>query len=165
MPQTENDIKLINALPEIQNSSYDPARPVGVVIADAEGHVLSTGTNKPPTRLRLSVSETHAAISNDPAWKYFMLEHAERNAIIDAIRQGHSLEGATLYGTLYPCADCARVIVASGIVRVVVPFPEKGSGRDERWQEHYRYAQRIFELAGVKVEDFRGVETGSSLAD
>jgi len=45
--------------------------------------------------------------------------HAEANAIAWAARAGISIEGGTLYTTLSPCLSCAKVVVMSGIVRVV----------------------------------------------
>jgi dCMP deaminase len=80
-----------------------------------------------------------------------MLEHAERNAISDARKRGHSLIGATMYGTLFPCADCARAIVAAGIRRLVVPPSIPDLQRDEKWNTHFHYAREIIALAGVEV--------------
>jgi cytidine deaminase len=52
--------------------------------------------------------------------------HAEMSAISDAARKGVSIQGATLYGTTFPCHICAKHIVASGILRVVYiePYPK-----------------------------------------
>lgn len=52
--------------------------------------------------------------------------HAEMSAISDAARKGVSIQGATLYGTTFPCHMCAKHIVASGISRVVYiePYPK-----------------------------------------
>jgi deoxycytidylate deaminase len=52
--------------------------------------------------------------------------HAEMAAISDAARRGIPLGGCTLYVTTFPCHECARLIVASGIKRVVYiePFPK-----------------------------------------
>ena len=52
--------------------------------------------------------------------------HAEMNAITDAARSNHSVQGATLYCTTFPCHNCAKHIVASGISRVVYlqPYPK-----------------------------------------
>jgi dCMP deaminase len=44
--------------------------------------------------------------------------HAELNALAFAARQGISTDNGTLYVTLSPCLDCARALVAAGIVRV-----------------------------------------------
>lgn len=122
------------------------------MIVDGDGQAISTGTNAPPLRLGLSVSDSHRAIESDPEWKYFMLEHAERNAINAARDQQLRLAGSTMYGSLFPCADCARAIVAAGISRLVVPGLSSDPARDSKWLDHYRYAQKIFDLAGVRVD-------------
>jgi dCMP deaminase len=67
--------------------------------------------------------------------------HAERNAIGYAAREGIGTGGATLYVTHAPCLDCASVVQAAGIVRVV-------------YAEAYGLAGGVLWLldAGVKVE-------------
>jgi cytidine deaminase len=52
--------------------------------------------------------------------------HAEMNALMEAVRRGISVKGATLYCTTFPCHMCARHIIASGIKRVVFiePYPK-----------------------------------------
>ena len=45
--------------------------------------------------------------------------HAEQNAIVQAAKMGVSLEGATIYITHQPCSMCARMIINSGIKRIV----------------------------------------------
>lgn len=132
--------------------SYDPHRKVGAVVVDTSGSVIAEGANAPPTVFGLSREETEAAISQYPSWKYFMLEHAERNAIYAARDGGVSLVGATMYGTLFPCADCARAIVAAGIGRLVVSTADNDPRRDEKWRDHYNYARQIFDMAGVAVD-------------
>lgn len=81
-----------------------------------------------------------------------MLEHAERNAINAARDQHLKLAGSTMYGSLFPCADCARAIVAAGISRLVVPSLSSDPARDSKWLDHYRYAYEIFDLAGIRVD-------------
>lgn len=46
--------------------------------------------------------------------------HAEQNALLQAAKHGHSVEGANLYITHSPCYTCAKLIVTSGIKRVYV---------------------------------------------
>ncbi len=46
--------------------------------------------------------------------------HAEMNALIQAARRGHSVEGATAYVTNMPCTTCAKAVITAGIKRVVV---------------------------------------------
>ncbi|NMG39769.1 hypothetical protein GRZ55_10995 [Chelativorans sp. ZYF759] len=152
MAISHNDLRLLRQSQAAQEGSHDPHRKVGAVIADANGRILGVGANAPPKRLSLTLLQSHAAVEGDPHWKYHVLEHAERNAIFSALQNGSQLLGATMYGTLFPCADCARAIVAVGIARVVVPSPGGDAVRDQKWLDHYRYARSIFELAGVTVE-------------
>jgi cytidine deaminase len=58
--------------------------------------------------------------------EYGRIVHAEMCAICDAARLGRSLKGSTLYGTTFPCHNCAKHIVAAGISRVVYmePYPK-----------------------------------------
>jgi dCMP deaminase len=136
----------------VKKESHDPDRQVGAVIVDASGNLLAMGSNKPPEILGLSLRQSHEAIANDPTWKYFILEHAERNAINDARNKGHLLSGTTMYGTLFPCADCARAIAAAGMKRLVVPAPDPDDQRNEKWREHFFHSREIFNLAGIQVD-------------
>lgn len=58
--------------------------------------------------------------------EYGRMVHAEMNAITDAARLGRSVAGAVLYVTTFPCHNCAKHVIASGIVRVVYiePYPK-----------------------------------------
>ncbi|HQP10842.1 MAG TPA: cytidine/deoxycytidylate deaminase family protein [Candidatus Omnitrophota bacterium] len=46
--------------------------------------------------------------------------HAEMNALIQAAKRGHSIEGATAYVTNMPCTTCAKALITAGIRRVVI---------------------------------------------
>ena len=46
--------------------------------------------------------------------------HAEMNALIQAAKRGHGIDGATAYVTNMPCTTCAKAVVTAGIKRVVV---------------------------------------------
>ena len=46
--------------------------------------------------------------------------HAEMNALVQAAKKGHAIEGATAYVTNMPCTSCAKALIAAGIRRVVV---------------------------------------------
>ena len=58
--------------------------------------------------------------------EYGRVVHAEMHAISEAARRGLSIKGATLYCTTFPCHNCARHIISSGIGRVVYiePYPK-----------------------------------------
>jgi dCMP deaminase len=106
----------------------------------------------PPEELHFTRDELHALAATEPQSKYFFLEHAERNAISAAYKNARELRSATLYCSLYPCADCARAIVSAGITRLVVPERALDPVRDVKWAQHYRYAGEIFERARVTIE-------------
>lgn len=67
--------------------------------------------------------------------------HAEANAITKLAKSGNSSDGATLYVTMSPCVECAKLIIQAGIKRVV-------------YREKYRITDGIdlLERAGIKVE-------------
>jgi dCMP deaminase len=152
MTITADDRRFLQQCTAVKKDSYDPERAVGAIVVGPDGRVLAAGANKPPVEMGLTRQASLRAIRDDPEWKYFMLEHAERNAIRDARNAGHALEGGTLYGTLFPCADCARAIVGAGVKRIVVPDPDDDRIRNEKWREHFRYAAKILELARVRVD-------------
>jgi dCMP deaminase len=160
-----SDIEYMKRSLWLRRNSHDPHRQVAAIIVGRNGNVLSERANEPPDALDLSRSESLAAIEDDPTWKYFILEHAERNAIYTAHAAGHVLRGTTMYATLYPCADCARAIVAAGISRLVILEPAQNPERDEKWLTHYRFAKKIFELGGVAVEFVQMREPTNNLLD
>jgi len=67
--------------------------------------------------------------------------HAEANALAFAARQGISTEGGTVYVTVSPCANCARLLVAAGVARVVYL---------EAYRDHTGI--ELLREAGVQVE-------------
>ncbi len=67
--------------------------------------------------------------------------HAEMNALIQAARRGHSVDGATAYVTKMPCTTCSKAVITAGIKRVVV-FSDY----------HDTLALKFFEKAGVKID-------------
>lgn len=86
--------------------------------------------------------------------EYGRMVHAEMNAITDAARLGRPLLGTSMYVTTYPCHNCAKHIVASGILRVVYiePYPKS------RAAKLYRHAITESEsFTGVKFTHFYGI--------
>lgn len=84
--------------------------------------------------------------------KNWYMVHAELNAICNARM---SLLNWTLYGTKYPCADCAKAIAQSGVLTVVCP---KAKGQSSKWHEHNKAAAYIFNKAGVIVRHLERTE-------
>jgi deoxycytidylate deaminase len=80
--------------------------------------------SSPEMKKKLADASSEALISD--ITEYGRMTHAEMSAICDAARLGRSLAGATIYVTTFPCHNCAKHIVASGIDRVVYiePYPK-----------------------------------------
>jgi dCMP deaminase len=135
----------------VKLGSHDPGRQVGAILVDDAGNIIAKGANRPPLEMKITRGESHQAINLNSEWKYFMLEHAERNAIFEANKFGRPAKGTTMYCTLFPCADCARAIVAAGIVRLIAPN-FSGRAEDEKWQEHFKYTIEILRLGGVQLD-------------
>lgn len=69
--------------------------------------------------------------------------HAEANAILNA--SAASLRGARLYVTMYPCCECAKLLIQAGVREVTFAEGKPGGGA------LYLAANRMLSLAGVKV--------------
>ena len=119
--------------------SKDPNTQVGACIVSQDNIILSTGYNGFP-----------AGCSDDEfPWdregentKYPYVVHAELNAILNC--NGKSLKGAKIYVDLFPCNECAKAIIQSGIKEVLYLY------------DKYAYSpatiasKRMLEAAGVK---------------
>lgn len=117
------DKKFMGLANYIAKWSKDPSTKVGAVIVNSDKRVVSLGYNGFPQGVDDSVVERYER----PA-KYKYTEHSERNAIFSAARLGVSLVGCTIYCNYLPCADCARAIIQSGIVKVVYEKDATNSG-------------------------------------
>ena len=139
------DDYFINLCYAVSNKSKDCAKHVGCVIVGPEHEVRSTGYNGFPRKVDDTVSSRHERPS-----KYMWTEHAERNAIYNAARNGIALGGTTLYSTLYPCMKCARGIVQSGIVEIVSPAPDAESAEMyKRYEVEFNYTREMFSETGL----------------
>lgn len=105
------------------SSCYQPNRQIGAVIAK-DKRIITTGYNGAGAGIK-SCKERGECLRrtlNIPSGTRAELcyaIHAEQNAIIQAAKLGVSIDGATLYCTHQPCVICAKMIINSGIKRVV----------------------------------------------
>ena len=119
--------------------SKDPNTQVGCCIVDKEQRILSTGYNGLPWERE----------GSDPnATKYPFGVHAELNAILNA--RGKNLTGAKLYVALFPCNECAKAIIQSGIAEVVY-LSDKYAATPATLA-----SRRMLSSAGVKLTPFTG---------
>ena len=128
---------------EIALESHDPKKQVGCYIV-RNNHTLVTGTNTLPNKCQLVPGRIQAP------GKYMWMEHAERNAIYKAARAGISLEGATLMIDWWPCVECTRAIIQSGIIKIIAP--EKPNFEHHRWGEHFKISFQMLDEVGITYE-------------
>ena len=94
--------------------SKDPNTQVGACIVSSEHKILSMGYNGFPVGCS---DDAFPWVREGEENKYFCTTHSELNAILNY--RGGSLEGASIYVTLFPCNECAKAIIQSGIREVV----------------------------------------------
>lgn len=128
----------------VATKSKDRSTQVGCVIVGPEHEVRTTGYNGFCRGIEDDVDGRH-----ERPEKYLWTEHAERNAIYNAARNGVPLEGCTAYTTIFMCADCARALIQSGIKRVCTPAYTGGTYIQS---ESYDCAREMLQEAGVRVD-------------
>lgn len=127
----------------VSQKSKDRSRKVGAVIVDQRHSVLSLGWNGFPRGVDDDVDSRHSRPD-----KYLYTEHAERNALFNALPRGVPLQGGIFYVNWYPCCDCARAIIQSGIVELICLEPDWG---DPTWKDGFAASMTMMDEAGIKV--------------
>lgn len=122
--------------------SPNRVRQVGAAIALADGGPPIAACNTFPAGVR-NLPERHEGDG-----RFVWMEHAERNAIFAAARAGRALRGARLATTFFPCFDCARAIVQSGVAELVTPKP---AFDDPVWGHAFPRSLAILEEGGVAI--------------
>lgn len=132
--------------------SKDPNTQVGACIVSEDNKILSMGYNGFP----IGCSDDDFPWEREGEFtqiKYSYVTHSELNAILNY--RGGSLKGAKLYVTLFPCNECAKAIIQSGITTVIY-------GDDKYSTSPSNVAsKRMFDVAGVKY--YRYESTGRQI--
>ncbi len=101
-----------------QLRSKDPHTQVGACIADTNHRILSVGYNGTPSAL--NDDDFPWGTADDPLNdKHSYVVHAEANAVLNYRGSLKDLHQATVYVTLFPCQECAKILVQAGIGEVV----------------------------------------------
>lgn len=131
--------------------SKDPSTQVGAVIVSSDNRIIGTGWNGMPKCshwLNNDCLLPWGKDSSDPLEnKYMYVVHAEPNAIFHA---SESVKGCTMYLTWFPCSDCAKAIVQSGIKRLI--YLEENA--TDRYRTSMEGAKRMFEMSGVEYQKY-----------
>lgn len=93
----------------------------------------------------------------DDLLEFARVAHAEMAAICTAARRGVALRGHTMYTTTYPCHQCARLVIAAGIVRVVYVDPYPKSKVPQMYRDEVSEEPTAVPGSVVKFEPFQGV--------
>lgn len=127
--------------------SKDPSTQVGACIVDENHKVVSIGYNGMPR----GIDDEHIPWGHGEGLesKYLYVCHAEFNAILNT-RDGSRLQGCSLYVTLFPCNECAKAIIQTGIKEVVYLSDKYAEGIQ------FQASKKLLEMAGVKVRAYQG---------
>lgn len=131
--QRNLDIRYLRMARIWSENSYCRRRQVGALIVK-DKMIISDGYNGTPSGFD-NICEN----AEGNTFPYVL--HAEANAITKVARSNNSSEGSTLYVTASPCMECSKLIIQSGIVRVV-------------FSEMYRITDGLdlLKSAGIKTE-------------
>ena len=125
--------------------SKDPSTQVGACIVNRENKILSVGYNGMPCNCcddEFPWEREGSALNT----KYMFVCHAELNAILNY--GGGDLKGARVYVTLFPCNECAKAIIQSGISEIIYA-DNKYDGTDS-----VQASKKMLDAAGVKYRQY-----------
>lgn len=125
----------------ISNWSKDPSTQVGAVLFRRDGSIISMGYNGFPRGVK-----DDPALLSDRDMKLKLTIHAEENAILAAVRNGSTVEGACLAVTHHPCSRCAAKLSQAGIRQI---YYKSDLDFEERWAADVEVAESIFNQTGV----------------
>ena len=143
--QKKLDLRYLRMARIWAENSYCKRRQVGALVVK-DKMIISDGYNGTPSGFENICEENNVT-------KPYVL-HAEANAITKLARSSNNSEGSTLYVTASPCIECSKLIIQSGIKRVV-------------YAEKYRLTDGVdlLKRAGVVVEYMNPEEMGSSVEE
>ena len=119
--------------------SKDPSTQVGACIVNQEKRILSMGYNGMPHNCD---DDEYPCEKNDGLdSKYLYVCHAELNAILNCYAA--SVKGCSVYVTLFPCNECAKAIIQSGIKEIIYMSDKYAD------TEGVKASKRMFDSAGV----------------
>ena len=127
--------------------SKDPNTQVGACIVSSDNRILACGYNGAPN----GFSDEEFPWEREGAplnTKYMFVCHAEMNAILNFRGSKRDFEGARIYVDLFPCNECAKAIIQSGI-KTVIYNSDKYNGTEGNIA-----SKRLFDTCGVKYIKF-----------
>merc|ERR1719210_1531372 len=124
--------------------SKDPSTQVGACIVNRLHRIIGIGYNGFPSGIPdHKLPWAKSSLKGDLHTKYPYVVHAELNAVLN--KNAENCRGCRLYSTLFPCNECAKVIIQAGITEVIYAS-DKHHQKDTS-----RASKELFRLAGVKT--------------
>lgn len=125
--------------------SKDPNTSVGACIVSQDNRILSVGYNGMP-RGCSDDEYPWERVGGNLETKYFYVCHAELNAILNYT--GSDIKGSKVYTTLFPCNECTKALIQSGVSEVIY-LSDKYASTDSTIA-----AKRMFASAGVRCRSY-----------
>jgi len=149
----------------VASKSKDTSTKIGAILT-VDNRIISTGYNGIPIGVRDLNERQERPI------KYSFFEHAERNCIFSAAKHGISTNNSIMYVNMYPCVDCARAIIQSGISTVIIHKPfvdltinnhstnsavnlytdDEKNEFTSQWIRDLSISKKLFEESNIKVK-------------
>lgn len=136
--------------------SKDPHTQVGAVIVNEDKRIVATGYNGFPNKCSDDEFPWYKKkdVKHNPKWnespeylKQTFVVHAEANAILN--KNCANLKNTTLYTTLFPCNECAKLIIQAGITKIYYL-----SAKEEE-KAKYRYSRLMFDAAEIVYSEYK----------
>jgi dCMP deaminase len=126
--------------------SKDPSTQVGAVLVSKEKLILSIGYNGLPKGCDDDEFPWAREAENPLDTKYPFIVHAEANAVLN--RNSQNLKGSTLYVSLFPCNECTKLLIQSGVEEVVF--------MSDKYHDTVPMtaSRKMLDAAGVKYRQF-----------
>lgn len=123
--------------------SKDPNTKVGACIVNSKNRIVGIGYNGLPCGCNDDEFPWDNSSDSELDTKYPYVVHAEPNAILNSTS---SLDGCSMYVTLFPCNECAKLIIQSGIKKIIY--------MEDKYKDTINNiaSRRLFDAAGVSYE-------------
>lgn len=129
---------------QLAQRSLDPSSKTSCVLVDQHGAYIAGCCN----RFVIGDPEDTTEVWNDHSNKYDHVVHAEVLAVATAARGCQSTLYGCAYLPWYPCLNCAKTLLAAGIIRVVCHCPDWDHSR---WGDDFKKVRALFERMNTKV--------------
>ena len=129
--------------------SKDPSTQVGACLVNQDKRIIGIGYNGFPRGCSDDIFPWGKNNENELNNKYPYVVHAEANAILNS---SGNIKGSTVYVTLFPCNECAKLLIQSGVKHIVyMSEKHKGTVSDQA-------SKRMLDAAGITYEMMPEIE-------